>query len=152
MAIKKYMHNDWQELRRLSSSANVKGDLRNAIVYLIKSIQEAEHHAPSELALMLNSLAKYYQRINDISSAEEAAKRSLRMELEFGGCGAHNTKLASYHMMLAQIFEVQSRFSEALEHIDKAVTIFTKHHESQDPFLKNLREYRDTISQNVWRG
>lgn len=146
------MENDWKEFRRLSSSANVKGDLNNAVAFLKKAVKGAEVNAPLEAALMLNSLAKYYQRLSDLPLAEDAAKRSLRIELEFGDCGTHTTNLASYHMMLAQILEAQSRFAEALENIDKAIAIFAKHHESKDPFLKNLREHRDSVSQNIWRG
>lgn len=142
----------WQELKRLSAGCIAKNDPPRAVAYLERAIEAARAHNTSELALMYNGLAKLCLQRGDLLSAENAARKSINQELEFGACSSETTNLASYYMMLGEILEKQTRFSEAARYVEQGVNIFARHFRQDDPFFQNLLAYQRSITENLWRG
>lgn len=136
----------------LSSQCQIRGDLAGAIKWRLKAIEFATQSEAIEAAQLYNGLADLYYKSENLVQAEAAARHSIRFELEFGDCGKTNSNLASYYMMLGKLLATQERFGDALVSVDSGIAIFELYYDAQDPFLTNIKAFREELKRNCWRG
>ena len=148
------MVDNWLHFRNLAKRSKAEGNLGESISYLESGLRcpDAEAAPPGDIALMRNGLAELYYQTGNYNCAEENARESLKLELEFGDKGAETTKLADYLMMLSKILEKEGRFAEAIKSVDAALQIFSDLMGEGNAYVNGVKSYGDYIRANVWRG
>lgn len=140
---------DWREFERKSNKCLFDNNPAGAAGYLREAIELASQAEPAETALMFNRLAKLLIEIGEYDAAEEAARRSIAVEMEFGLPELESHRLASFHMMLAGALDKQRKFSEAVEQTDQGIRGYALHLKEGDDLMRRLLEYREWLKSQM---
>ena len=143
---------NWQEYNDLASRKKIEGDLHSAIDLKRAAIAAAGDAHPMNLAILYNGLASLLLKTRQANLAEEPARKSIELELKYGDAGRETTNLADYYAMMSKVLEAQSRYREALEYLDKAIPIFIDLLGPDNTFTLGLKESREELEANSWRG
>ena len=142
----------WKMLKREAILLASEGRIHEAIIVLNKAIGNADLVHPFEIALLQNKLASLYIKIGEATKAELAARESIRLEQEFGDCGAETTNYADFCFLLAKSLEVQGRYTEALPWAEEAAKILSELVGTDNDLVKGVLSFRDLLRENSWRG
>ena len=142
----------WRDLKNLAARSKAEGDYPKAIEHLSDALRPAAEANPLDIALMNNGLADLYLRVGDSVAAEQPARESLRIELEFGDAGRETTHLADYYIMMSRVLKAQHRFGEAADCVSQAVPIFSDLLGADNSYTEDVRRYQKELEEDRWRG
>src|SRR5947208_2513634 len=135
----------WPDLKNLAARCKAEGDYPRATEHLTAALRAASGAHPLDIARMNNGLADLYLRVGDSTAAEQPARESLRIELEFGDAGRETTDLADYHVMMARVLEAQHRFVEAADHVSRALPIFSDLIGADSDYTDGVSRYKQQL-------
>jgi len=146
------MNPQWKALKDQASKLKVEKKFKEAAECLKAAITKASKANPCDISLLYNNLASVCLLDNEFILAEQAARKSVSLELEFGDAGAETTHLADFYIMLTKTLEKQNRFSEAREYAQRSAEIFRKLLGDDSEYVQGVYDYVNSLKANEWRG
>lgn len=141
----------WKDSLRNYRHLRFEGKLVPARTSLEAAIEQLAEPDLSELASMLNQLARLNLEMKDPVAAQAAAIRAIEAEKRYGPPVIESDHMAAYHVMLAQTLNEQSKYSEALIALDRGIELYSQHLNLNDELIVNLKGLRSSIEGERWR-
>jgi tetratricopeptide (TPR) repeat protein len=146
------MNADWKELKNRASHFKIEKKYQEAAECLTAAIASSADAHPLDVGLLYNNLASIYFLSSQFALAEQAARKSLAIELEHGDAGTKTTNLADFYVMLSKTLEKQNRYCEAYQYGQQGLDIFVKLLGADNQFVKGVLEYIQNLKENSWKG
>jgi tetratricopeptide (TPR) repeat protein len=143
--------NNWKQFRSAYRESLAESNLAEARRYLQMAIERIDEPNQRELAGMYNQVANISLRMNDPVSAEEAVRKAIETEVQFGPPVVESDHMAAHHITLALALRNQDRYAEALLTLDQGIALYSQHLDDDNEVMINLNELRKSIESEKWR-
>ena len=141
----------WKDMLRNYRHLRFGGKLAAARTSLEAAIEQLTEQEFSELADLLNQLARLSLEMKDPVAAEIAVTRAIEAEKRYGPPTVESDHMAAYHVMLAHTLRDQNKYSEALIALDSVIELYAQHVNLNDELIVNLNGLRASMESNRWR-